>query len=92
MDFVKNAVKLKCFRAILHDSDPETYPDPEIFKHDRFLNEDGSVRDNPALSSAFDAGKRICPERHFADSIILGVTSSASSVFNRDQSKRQERK
>src|SRR5229473_1832874 len=73
-------VYLRCSRAILHD--PEIYPDPEEFRPERFLNEDGSVRDDPALSLAFGAGKRICPGRHLADAIIFVVTSSVLSAFN----------
>ena len=68
------------FRAILHD--PEIYPDPEEFKPERFLNEDGSVRDDPRLSLAFGIGKRVCPGRHFVDATIFIVTSSVLSVFN----------
>ena len=71
---------LRCFRAILHD--PETYPEPEEFKPERFLNEDGSVREDPALSLAFGVGKRICPGRHLVDSTVFIVTSSVLSVFN----------
>jgi cytochrome P450 len=71
---------LRCFRAILHD--PETYPDPEEFKPERFLNEDGSVRDDPTLSLAFGIGKRICPGRHLVDSTVFIVTSLVLSVFN----------
>ena len=71
---------LRCFRAILHD--PEIYPDPEEFKPERFLNDDGSVRDDPALSLAFGVGKRICPGRHHAEATIFIVTSSVLSVFN----------
>jgi cytochrome P450 len=48
----------------LHD--PELYPDPEEFKPERSLNEDGSVRDDPALSLVFGVGKRICPGRHLS--------------------------
>ena len=70
----------KRLRAILHD--PETYPDPEDFKPERFLNEDGSVRDDPALSLVFGAGKRICPGRHFVDATIFIFASSFLSVFN----------
>jgi hypothetical protein len=73
-------VYLRRFRAILHD--PEVYPDPEEFKPERFLNEDGSVRDDPTLSLVFGIGKRICPGRHFVDSTIFIVTSSVLSVFN----------
>ena len=73
-------VYLRCFRAILHD--PEIYPDPEEFKPERFLNPDGSVRDDPTLSLVFGAGKRICPGRHFVDATIFIFTSSVLSVFN----------
>jgi Cytochrome P450 len=73
-------VYLRRFRAILHD--PEIYPDPEEFKPERFLNEDGSVRDDPTLSLVFGIGKRICPGRHFVDATIFIVASSVLSVFN----------
>ena len=73
-------VYLRCFRAILHD--PEIYPDPEEFKPERFLNPDGSVRDDPTLSLVFGVGKRICPGRHFVDATIFIFTSSVLSVFN----------
>ena len=62
--------------------DPETYPEPEEFKPERFLNNDGSVRDDPTLSIAFGVGRRICPGRHFVDATIFIVASSILSVFN----------
>jgi cytochrome P450 len=71
---------LRSSRAILHN--PEIYPDPEEFKPERFLNDDGSVRDDPMLSLAFGVGKRICPGRHFVDATIFIVASSVLSVFN----------
>ena len=71
---------LKRFRAILHD--PEVYADPEEFKPERFLNKDGTVRDDPTLSFVFGFGKRICPGRHFVDATIFIVVSSVLSVFN----------
>ncbi|KAI9454936.1 cytochrome P450 [Russula earlei] len=66
--------------AILHDS--ETYPDPEDFKPERFLDKDGSFRDDPALGLVFGCGKRICPGRHFVDATLFIVISSVLSVFN----------
>ena len=72
-------VDLRYFRAVLHD--PEAYPDPEEFKPERFLNPDGTVRDDPALLLVFGAGKRICPGRFFADATIFIVTSSVLSIF-----------
>jgi cytochrome P450 len=73
-------VHLRCYRAILHD--PELYPEPEEFKPERFLNKDGTVREDPAISLAFGLGKRICPGRHFVDAAIFNVTSSVLSVYN----------
>ncbi|KAF8498600.1 cytochrome P450 [Russula emetica] len=66
--------------AILHD--PEIYQEPEEFKPERFLNEDGSVRDDPTLSLVFGIGKRICPGRHFVDATIFIFTSSVLSVYD----------
>ena len=71
---------MRCFRAILHD--PEAYPEPDKFKPERFLNEDGTVRDDPMLSLVFGIGKRICPGRHFVEAEVFIVTSSIISVFN----------
>jgi hypothetical protein len=71
---------LRCLRAILHD--PDSYPDPEEFKPERFLNEDGTVRDDPALSLAFGVGKRVCAGRHFVDATLFIVASSVLSAFN----------
>ena len=67
-------------RAILHD--PEAYPEPDKFKPERFLNEDGTVRDDPMLSLVFGIGKRICPGRHFVEAEVFITTSSIISVFN----------
>ena len=78
--FIQLDIYLRRFRAILHD--PERYPDPEEFKPERFLNEDGSVRDDPILALAFGAGKRICPGRHIVDATLFIIASSVLSSFN----------
>ena len=80
-------VYLRRFRAILHD--PETYPDPEEFKPERFLNEDGTVRDDPTLSLVFGAGKRICPGRHLVDATLFIVASSVLSAFDVTKAKNE---
>ena len=49
---------------------------------ERFLNEDGTVRDDPMLSLVFGVGKRICPGRHLVEATIFIVASSVLSVFN----------
>jgi cytochrome P450 len=71
---------VKCVRAILHN--PDLYPDPEAFKPERFLNEDGTLRDDPVILMAFGVGKRICSGRHFVESTLFIVASSVLSVFN----------
>ncbi|KAI9433755.1 cytochrome P450 [Lactarius indigo] len=71
---------VRCVRAILHN--PDLYPDPEAFIPERFLYEDETLRDDPVISLAFGAGKRICPGRHFVDSTLFIVVSSVLSVFN----------
>jgi len=60
----------------------QLYPEPEAFKPERFLNEDGSSRDDPTISLAFGAGGRICPGRHFVDVELFVVAASVLSVFN----------
>ena len=67
------------FRAILHD--PALYPEPDAFKPERFLNPDGSLHDDPVLTSAFGFGRRICPGRFFADTTLFIVIASLFSVF-----------
>jgi Cytochrome P450 len=64
----------------LHDS--SVYPEPDVFKPERFLNLDGSLRDDPILVSAFGYGRRICPGRHFVDATLFITVASLFSVFN----------
>ncbi|KAI0278758.1 cytochrome P450 [Russula aff. rugulosa BPL654] len=66
--------------AVLHD--PVMYPEPDSFKPERFINPDGSLRDDPVVTSLFGFGKRICPGRHLADATIFIVIASLLSVFN----------
>ena len=74
-------MRLQLFRrAILHD--PAIYPEPDVFKPERFLNPDGTSRDDPTLISAFGYGKRICPGRHFAEATLYIVVASVLSVFD----------
>jgi len=62
--------------------DPSLYPEPDAFKPERFLNPDGSFRDDPLLSSAFGYGKRICPGRHLVDTTMFIFVASLLSVFH----------
>ena len=62
--------------------DPEAYPDPEGFNPERFLNKDGSLRDDPRLALVFGTGRRICPGREFVDSATFITAASVISAFN----------
>ncbi|KAI0743064.1 cytochrome P450 [Daedaleopsis nitida] len=68
--------------AILHDE--KVFYDPEEFIPERWLNEDGSPRQDmrDAELAAFGFGRRICPGRHLAiGSIWIGIASTLS-MFN----------
>ena len=67
-------------RAVLHD--PVRYPEPDSFKPERFINPDGSAREDPVLSTIFGVGKRICPGRHLADAMFFIIIASFLSVSN----------
>ena len=66
-------------RAITRD--PDVYPEPEVFKPERFLNLNGTLRDGFILTSVFGFGKRVCPGRHFADTTLFIVAATVLSVF-----------
>ncbi|KAJ6458411.1 cytochrome P450 [Mycena vitilis] len=67
--------------AILHDEN--MYPDPYLFKPERFLLEgklNPAVRDPETV--AFGFGRRICPGKHMAASSLWITIASILSTFN----------
>jgi cytochrome P450 len=66
------------------------YPDPDTFKPERFINADGTLRDDPVLTSSFGFGKRICPGRHLVDASFFIVVASLLSVFKIGKGKGSE--
>jgi len=54
-------------RGIYHDE--EAYPEPSIFKPERFLEADGTLSDNYP-NAVFGTGRRMCPGRHVVDATI----------------------
>lgn len=67
---------------MLHDE--KTFYEPEEFIPERWLNKDGSLREEmrDAELAAFGFGRRICPGRHLAaTSIWIGI-ASVLTTFN----------
>ncbi|KAJ6495261.1 cytochrome P450 [Mycena sanguinolenta] len=67
--------------AILHD--PAVYPEPHIFKPERFLNSDGKL--NPKVKdpeAPWGFGRRICPGRKMANSTMFITIASILATFD----------
>lgn len=65
---------------MLHDE--TKYPDPNTFKPERYLTEDGHLRDDmPYPDETFGYGRRICAGRYFADDILWLAIANILAVF-----------
>ncbi|EKM55873.1 uncharacterized protein PHACADRAFT_209385 [Phanerochaete carnosa HHB-10118-sp] len=62
--------------------DERLFPDPDLFKPERFLNEDGSLNDGAHYPiETFGFGRRICPGRYFAQDLLWLTVSSVLAAF-----------
>jgi len=62
------------------------YPDPEAFKPERFIKDDGTLRDD-TISYMFGFGRRICPGRYMADMVVWLMIASVLAMFNISKAK-----
>nr|BAL05116.1 cytochrome P450 [Phanerodontia chrysosporium] len=75
--------------AMLHDE--AIYPDPESFKPERFLTEDGTLRsDVPYPIEAFGFGRRICPGRYFAHDLLWLTIAGILAVFRIERARDEQ--
>ncbi|KAF8741069.1 hypothetical protein AX14_005971 [Amanita brunnescens Koide BX004] len=70
--------------AMTHDE--ETYPRPNQFMPERFLNERGQLNDESTVL-AYGFGRRLCPGRHMASSTIWLTIASVLATFDIHKSK-----
>ncbi|KAF5355230.1 hypothetical protein D9758_005996 [Tetrapyrgos nigripes] len=66
--------------AMLHD--PEHFPEPDLFKPERFLTKDGKVIEDAVLAAHFGFGRRVCPGRHLALNTIWITLTAILHCFN----------
>ena len=72
-------------RGIFHD--PVTYPEPDSFKPERFIDPNGGLREDLVLAPLFGFGRRACPGKYLADSTMFIMIASILSVFDIRKSK-----
>ncbi|CAA7263089.1 unnamed protein product [Cyclocybe aegerita] len=65
--------------GMTHDED--VYPEPDVFKPERFFNVDGKLNDNDRIM-AFGFGRRICAGQHIASSTMWIIIASILASFN----------
>ncbi|KAG2008747.1 O-methylsterigmatocystin oxidoreductase [Coprinopsis cinerea AmutBmut pab1-1] len=69
--------------AVMHD--PDRFSEPESFRPERYLSEDGKKIDTSVLDPAsgiFGYGRRICPGRNLANDIISLLTLNLLAYFD----------
>ncbi|KAJ3533646.1 hypothetical protein NMY22_g7251 [Coprinellus aureogranulatus] len=78
----KNTIVAGNVWAIHHNE--RDYPEPHVFRPERFLTPDGSHLDPnvPEPLASFGFGRRICPGRHMALSMMYMGIASILSVFD----------
>ncbi|OAX39721.1 cytochrome P450 [Rhizopogon vinicolor AM-OR11-026] len=65
--------------AMTHDE--KKYPNPDEFKPERFLHEDGSLT-NDTMPLGFGWGRRMCVGRHLADATLWSAIASFLATFS----------
>ncbi|KAI0668327.1 CyP450 monooxygenase [Trametes maxima] len=77
----KGAVVMPLLWAYSRDAD--VYPDPEVFKPERYLTPDGQPNPNvrDPYTFIFGFGRRVCPGRHLVDASVFLTCASILHMF-----------
>lgn len=67
--------------------DPKEYPDPDVFRPERFLPTDGGRVQRDPYKIAFGFGRRVCPGRNFADNAVFLVIVQILATFDISKSR-----
>ncbi|TCD66224.1 hypothetical protein EIP91_001627 [Steccherinum ochraceum] len=65
-------------------NNPDEYPAPDVFRPERFLNEDGGINTGmrDPFTVVFGFGRRICPGRYFAMNTLSIFIATILQVFD----------
>ncbi|KAF5385248.1 hypothetical protein D9615_001132 [Tricholomella constricta] len=75
----KGSVVIPNIWAMTHDE--SIYPQPDLFRPERFIKEDGQINDDDLILT-FGFGRRMCPGRHMAEATIWLTIVTVLSTFN----------
>lgn len=64
------------------NNDEKVWTEPELFKPERFLDENGHVNVKLDKSLSFSAGKRVCPGETFARNAMFLVAAAVAQNFD----------
>ncbi|THH18149.1 hypothetical protein EW146_g2795 [Bondarzewia mesenterica] len=70
-------------RHILQD--PTVYPDPEVYRPERFLPSEGEHAQSDPLEVGFRFGRRACPGVHLSEASLFIFTATLLSVFKMEK-------
>ncbi|KAJ3562870.1 hypothetical protein NP233_g9312 [Leucocoprinus birnbaumii] len=70
-----------CANLWLIFHDPDIFPEPNTFKPERFLGDEGA-RAREILNMVWGLGRRSCPGRQFAEAALFITVSSVIACFN----------